>query len=123
LRYKGRKSGQEFSTPVAYFEFGDVVAIALTETANRSWWRNFREPWPLELRIKGKWRSGYAKVLPPGSDDYRHWFEKVLSVGPYMPWIFGVKFGRRKGLTPDQAEHLAGRSGLVLFAASVGRLP
>ncbi len=123
LRYTGRKSGKQFSTPIAYFPFDPYIAIALTETDNRSWWRNFREPWPMELYIRGQWRSGYARFLTPGSPEYRNWFEKVLGVAPYLPGIFGVRFKRRQGLTQDQLDLLSSRSGLVLFADAAMDLP
>ena len=49
MRFKGRKSGKVFETPVGFTKFGDEILISLTETRNRQWWRNYRQPWPMSL--------------------------------------------------------------------------
>ena len=71
IRFKGRKSGKEFVTPVGYKAFEDCLIILLSETHNRQWWRNFREPWPMDIKFKGRWRSGDAVWVEPGSEELR----------------------------------------------------
>ncbi len=120
LKFKGRKSGQEFVTPVGYTKFDDTIIITLTETQNRQWWKNYREAWPMELKYKGKWRSGYAVFIPPGSDGYHQWFEKIFNRDHFMPKIFKIHdYDRAKGLTAQQMEILlTAGSGLVKFSAT-----
>lgn len=117
LKFKGRKSGKEFVTPVGYSKFGDTFFIALTETHNRQWWRNYIEAWPMELQHKGKWCSGVAIVLTPGSDVYKQSFEKIFNRDRFMPKIFKIHdYDRRVGLTAAQLDILLkATSGLVKF--------
>ena len=77
LKFRGRKSGREFVTPVAYHRFGDTILIGLTETRDRQWWRNYRRPWPMALKLGGEWREGVAVLQEPGGEDYRAGFEKI----------------------------------------------
>ena len=118
LKFKGRKTGAEFVTPVGYTSFGDTIIITLTETHNRQWWRNYREVWPMELKHKGKWRSGSAILIEPGSDQYREWFEKIFNRDRFMPKIFKIHdYDRNVGLSKAQLDLLvANHSGLVKFS-------
>ncbi len=120
LKFKGRKSGQEFVTPVGYSKFDDTIMITLTETHNRQWWKNYREVWPMELKYKGKWRSGYAILIPSTSEAYRQWFEKIFNRDHFMPKIFKIHdYDRKQGLTAAQLMVLQNAgSGLVHFAAT-----
>lgn len=120
LKFKGRKSGDEFTTPVGYSHFGDTIIITLTETHNRQWWRNYRECWPMSLKHKGKWCSGNAILIPAESDEYRQWFEKIFNRDRFMPKIFKIHdYDRSVGLTKAQRDVLlANHSGLVKFTAT-----
>lgn len=117
LKFKGRKSGKEFVTPVGYSKFDDIFLISLTETHNRQWWRNYLELWPMELQYKGKWRSGKAVWIKPGSDEYKQLFEQIFNRDRFMPKIFKIHdYDRRIGLTKAQLDILLNAtSGLVRF--------
>jgi len=67
VKFTGRKTGKAYLTPMAYHDFGDIIIIALAETASRQWWRNYREVWPMEILIKGRWQRGYASVVKPNT--------------------------------------------------------
>jgi hypothetical protein len=120
LKFRGRKSGREFVTPVAYQRFGDTILITLTETRNRQWWRNYRQTWPMALKIRGEWRQGVAVLVKPSSEAYRAGFEKIFNRHPFIARIMKIDDYRpEQGLTEAQlAVLLQAGSGLVKFAAT-----
>lgn len=63
LRYRGRRSGQEFELPVQYLPTVDGVVVLVAKPGAKRWWRNFHDGHPLELLIAGRWRRGVGSVL------------------------------------------------------------
>lgn len=101
MKFTGRQSGKEFITPVGYNRFGDTILIALSDTTNRKWWRNYREPWPMQLQCKGKWISGTAVVVEPGSAEFKTCLEKIFNRRPFMAKILKIQdYKPELGLTP-----------------------
>lgn len=117
LKFKGRKSGKEFTTPVGYTQFKDHIIITLTETRNRQWWRNFREAWPMEIKHKGKWQYGEAIFINIDSDEYISWFERIFNKDAFMPKIFKIHdYDKKIGLSQSQRNTLIeNASGVVKF--------
>jgi hypothetical protein len=64
VRYKGRVSGLPRQLPVNCepFEGGYLIRVGRPET--KSWWRNFTQPWPVELVRKGRRIQGAAVAVP-----------------------------------------------------------
>jgi hypothetical protein len=61
LTYTGRKSGREFSIPVAYRRNGDELTIAANVPDAKTWWRNFLgEGGPVTVRLGGVDHQGHA---------------------------------------------------------------
>ncbi len=56
LSFTGRKTGKRYSTPVSYVWEGDHVIVVTFSP----WWKNFKEPAPVQMRIQGKSVSGTA---------------------------------------------------------------
>lgn len=67
LRYTGRRSGRQFTLPVQYARTGDRLLVAVQDPASKTWWRNFRTPQEVGLRLRGKLCQGTARVV--SSDD------------------------------------------------------
>ena len=59
LSFTGRKSGKRYSTPVGYTRDGDQVVVVTFSP----WWKNFIEPAPVEMRIRGKSLRGQAHFV------------------------------------------------------------
>ncbi len=107
IRFKGRKSGKSFVTPVGYNLFGDCIIIVLSETHNRQWWRNYREPWPMDIKYKGRWRSGAAVWIEPGSAEYVDRFGQIFKRDPFVAKIMKIEdFDVEEGLRQDQLKIL-----------------
>jgi hypothetical protein len=63
IRYEGRRTGRVHTTPTQFVELGpDRVAIVVGRPQAKQWWRNFREPRSLQLRIRGVWRDSRARA-------------------------------------------------------------
>jgi len=61
----GRRTGRRYSTPVQCVQRGDSLFIV--SHRSRGWWRNLREPAPVDVRHRGRRRNGTGRVL--ASDD------------------------------------------------------
>lgn len=64
VRYTGRTSGLSRQLPVNCepFEAGYLIRVGGPDQKN--WWRNFSQPWPIELVRKGRRIRGSAVAVP-----------------------------------------------------------
>ncbi|WP_267639814.1 nitroreductase/quinone reductase family protein [Haloarchaeobius amylolyticus] len=61
LTFTGRKSGTQYTTPVAYEELnGDLYVTSQTD---RVWWKNLRGGAPVTVRLRGERRDATATVI------------------------------------------------------------
>ena len=67
LRYNGRRSGRRYVLPVQYAHAHGRLVVAPQDAGSKTWWRNFRTPQPVTVRLKGRLRGGTARVVQPGS--------------------------------------------------------
>jgi len=54
LSYTGRRSGRRHAIPVGYQRSGAVITVLASRARRKRWWRNFREPAPVELLVRGR---------------------------------------------------------------------
>jgi len=102
----GRRSGRVYTIPVGYQRDGDVVTILVSAAPTKQWWRNFREPAPARLRIRGRPLDGIGQLVPPESAEFRLQTERTLRRLPFMGRVFGVDYRRAQGLTELQLAKL-----------------
>jgi hypothetical protein len=64
IRYHGRRSGREFTTPTQYARYGDGVVILVGRPDTKTWWRNFRDGHDLDVLLDRTWvpMSGQAII-------------------------------------------------------------
>lgn len=62
IRYRGRRSGKTFETPIWYRRSGDGIKIGVAMPDSKQWWRNFLgEGGPITLvNFGGVDRTGHA---------------------------------------------------------------
>jgi len=65
LRFTGRRSGRQFTLPVQYARDGDRLLVAVQDPAAKAWWRNFRTPQEVTVRLRGKLQQGSARFVDP----------------------------------------------------------
>ncbi len=78
LRYTGRRSGRQFALPVQYAREAERLFVAVQDPATKTWWRNFRTPQEVGVRLQGKLRRGTALVVDhddPAWDRARQLYE------------------------------------------------
>ena len=66
VRYTGRASGEIRRLPVNCEPFESGYLIRVGHADQKRWWRNFREPWPIEL-VKGRKVIHGSAVAVPGT--------------------------------------------------------
>ena len=70
LRYTGRRSGRVYVLPVQYARAGDRLVLWPQGADRKSWWRNFRTPAPVTVRLAGRAYQGTAWVVTPDADEW-----------------------------------------------------
>jgi deazaflavin-dependent oxidoreductase (nitroreductase family) len=114
----GRRSGKRYTIPVGYQRRGDDVTVLVSEARNKQWWRNYTERRPLEIRLRGRERTGNAVVVGPEAADYRERIEYALRRVPGLGRVFGVEFDRRVGLSDGQVDELSKEIAVIRIKVS-----
>ena len=109
----GRKTGRRYTIPVGYHQVADAIVILVSDAPSKTWWRNFRSAAPIELWLHGTRRHGHARVLPPGSEEFRRRADASFRRARLIPWIFGVDYDRRTGLIDAQLRQLGEHAAIV----------
>jgi len=63
LRYTGRRTGREYVLPVQYAGAGERLVIRPQAVGRSTWWRNFRTPTPVTVRLGGRIRHGTGHLV------------------------------------------------------------
>jgi deazaflavin-dependent oxidoreductase (nitroreductase family) len=114
LTVTGRRSGRRYSIPVGYQREGDNIVVMVSEARRKQWWRNYYEPGPVSVRLRGEDRVGRAELVAPGSDRFREITEQTLRRVPYMRRVFRVgDYDPGMGLRSDQLDHLGEEIAIV----------
>lgn len=116
LRVTGRRSGRHYSIPVGYQRDGDDLIVLVSEARKKQWWRNYREPADVTLRLRGQERRGRAVLVAPESQEFGERAETTLRRVPGLARVFHVDFDRRAGLGPAQLEQLRNEIAVVRIA-------
>ena len=61
ITFTGRRSGEEFTTPVAYDRDGETLAI--TSTTDSDWWRNLRGGQPVTVHLRSERSRNSPRTL------------------------------------------------------------
>jgi deazaflavin-dependent oxidoreductase (nitroreductase family) len=114
LTVTGRRTGQRYSIPVGYQRDGDDVVVLVSEARRKQWWRNYREPGPVSVRLRGADRSGRAELVASRSPEFRGIADQTLRRVPYMRRVFRVDgYDPREGLRSDQLDRLGEEIAIV----------
>ena len=114
----GRRTGRRYSIPVGYQRDGDILTIMVSEAPKKQWWRNFHEPAPVQVRVKGKTLEGTAQLIAPTSPEFAAKMEKTLRRLPWMGRVFGVQYRRGEGLGDEQLATLGRNAAVIQVALS-----
>lgn len=62
LSYTGRRSGRQFTFPVAYKRFAEEIVV-VTPMEDGNWWRNFQDRQRCTVWLRGTERSATGEVI------------------------------------------------------------
>lgn len=116
LTVTGRRSGRRYAIPVGYQRSGDRITVLVSKAPRKRWWRNYLEPRPVEVRLWGRARRGEARVLPPGSPEFRKAMEASLRRIPFLGRQFGIAYRRGQPLAPEQWRRIEAGAAVVEIA-------
>jgi len=106
LTYEGRRSGRDYSTPVAYVrDEGAVVVTTFLEEA--TWWRNFRDGHPATLWLQGQPVAATGRATTDAAA-VADWLETLRERASRFLGFFGVPDD------PDRADLERSADGLVV---------
>jgi deazaflavin-dependent oxidoreductase (nitroreductase family) len=112
LRFRGRRSGRWYTTPVGYARDGDVVVVVTSPAY--SWWKNIRDGADVDVRVGGAWREGRARIVGPEDPAYEEAVAlQVRQRGAGMLRGFGVAVGHDGVVAPADRAPGAERAHLV----------
>lgn len=77
VEYVGRRTGRHCQLVTMYAGEGQVVRITVGMAEHKTWWRNFEDPRPLQLRLAGVDHDAIARVVREG--------DKVVVLADLMP--------------------------------------
>lgn len=109
----GRRTGRQYTIPVGYLETPDAVVVLVGDAPSKTWWRNYVDAGPIEVRLRGVPHSGRAVVVAPDSDQFRRTAEEAFRRSRVIPRLFGIAFEPDRGLTAEDAARLAQRAAIV----------
>lgn len=113
----GRRSGRRYTIPVGYRRRGDVLDVLVSKAPTKQWWRNYREPGPVEVLLRGEVRRGVARVVPSDTEPFRRALESQLRQMPWLRQQFAVPdFDRAHGISDAQWKVAAANAALVEIA-------
>lgn len=116
VSWSGRSSGRRYSIPVGYQRDGDDIVVMLTKPGEKSWWKNFRMPWPAELLVQGRERTAMGEWVEPGSEEFFRLVEKTLRGTAWMAGQLGLTdYDPARGLTKGQRTIACEKAGAVRF--------
>jgi deazaflavin-dependent oxidoreductase (nitroreductase family) len=109
----GRKSGRQFTIPVGYQRDGDRIVVLVSRRRTKLWWRNYREPGPIEVHTRGESRRGTARVVDPGAPEFLAAFQSTFDRMPWLAPQFGVRNLRERRLGAADHAVLADEAAVV----------
>src|SRR5262249_21632788 len=113
LHVTGRRTGRRYWIPVGYQRDGDTITVLVSKARRKQWWRNYREPGPVDVLLHGRTLHARARVLPTESTAFREAIERTFRRLPGLGRQFGVRYDPRAGLTPAQWRTVAANAVVV----------
>lgn len=116
ISYTGQKSGQEYTTPVNYWQVSDKDEGLLLTTSkpDRVWWRNLKGDQPVVLRLRGKCIKTLGTVVEDVEEKGKL-FRKLFTQYPGIGRYFQVALDGNNQPAAEDIERTAAQTVLVSF--------
>jgi len=63
VRYRGLRSGRQFSTPTQHVPRGDEIVILVGRPETKAWWKNFRHDHDVDRLPEGRWVAETGRLV------------------------------------------------------------
>ena len=113
VQVTGRRTGRRYWIPVGYQRDGNTLTVLVSRARRKQWWRNYRDPGPVAVLLRGRTLHGRAQVLPPESATFRAAVETTFRRLPGLGGQFGILYDGRTGLTASQCRTVANDGAVV----------
>jgi hypothetical protein len=114
LSFEGRRSGRQVTIPVGYQWEGEAILVLVSKAPRKQWWRNFHEPAPVNLIVRGQRLAGHAHLVPAYADVFREAYERSFDRIPLLSQQFGLEPHRAgQPLSEEQLAIVAEQGRLV----------
>jgi hypothetical protein len=110
ITYIGRRSGKEYSTPLNYIR--DDNNLWVTSVRTRTWWRNFREEWPIRVIVQGMEIQGRGEAIVE-QDALSDALKEFFRLSPSSARFFKVKLDEDGAPDPGDLERIVAERVLV----------
>jgi hypothetical protein len=112
LSYRGRRSGTDYTIPIAYFPWGENDVLSFS---SRSWWVNLREDRTVTLTVRG--RRLDARPVVEESVERRADIvgELVRRFGPRAARVLFLGLPPRRAPSAAEALEAARRAAVIRF--------
>ena len=101
IRFKGRKSGKSFSTPVAYSRLDEKTILVMTRSP---WWKNLSNGQTAQLRLEGREYSAVPEIIQDNAIVWDNYISPLLQANP-DPRRVGIMVG--EDATPQEIREAA----------------
>ena len=102
----GRKSGQQYTTPVNYVEDAESGILTILTHKHRTWWRNLRGEARVTVLLRGELLRGVGHVYEEGPELAER-FYYYLCANPKLAHHFDVGLGENGQPIRAEAEKAA----------------
>jgi hypothetical protein len=109
LKFTGRKSGRQYTTPVGYIRDSDSV-ICLTQSP---WWQNLRGGAGVSLRIQGRDYDGFAETVADDIPRIAEGMRKFLVEVPSWAKFYDIALGEDGTPRAEDLDRAAGSAILI----------
>jgi hypothetical protein len=117
LSYEGHRSGRHYSIPIQYARDDETLVIWAGRADTKTWWRNFRTPRVVSVRLRGRERAGKAHLVDDVDQRARYlraYLERFPATTPSgKPKFFGERW------KPSDAELREAAEPMVLVAVDL----
>lgn len=112
ITYRGRRSGNEHTTPVNYIRDGDTLLVV--SSRDHAWWKNLRGGAPVTVRVGGRELSGVGEAFEGEAAIEEGGLLTVLRRVPAYRRYFRIEIGPGGEVTnPGTLATVAGANALV----------
>jgi hypothetical protein len=113
LQVTGRRTGRCYWIPVGYQREGETITVLVSHARRKQWWRNYSEPGPVQVLLRGRTVKGRAQVVPSESASFHEAVERTFRRIPGLGGQFGIRYNPRTGLTTAQCRAVATNGAVV----------